>query len=85
MGPVQWPEIFVNENFVYPYSGIEKTHRYAAAVADGLCGWANCHLDGDIPEHFGKGMAKISEIVGSASPDRLNKAADELLISKETP
>lgn len=74
-----WPEIFTNENFAYPYGSIHKTQQYAAAVSDGLCGWATCHLGGEIPQSFGKGMVKISTIVGTATPDGLMKAANKLL------
>ncbi len=81
MSQVIWPEIFTNENFTYPFSGIEKTQRYAAAVADGLCGWANCHLGGDVPENFGRGMVKISKIVGPATPGNLMAAASKLVPS----
>jgi len=76
---IMWPEIFTNDNFTYPYDSVHKTKRYAAAVSDGLCGWANCHLGGEIPKGFGKGMVKISEIVGTATPDGLMAAATDLV------
>ena len=79
MNGIVWPEILTNENFTYPYDSINKTKQYAHAVADGLCGWANCHLGGEIPKAFGKGMVKISSIVGTATPEGLMAAAAKLV------
>ena len=70
-----WPEIFINENFVYP----KNTKLPAVAIADGLAGWGNCHAGAEPPKNFGKGMAKINKIVGITTPDELIAAADKLL------
>ena len=70
-----WPEIFINENFEYP----DSTKRFGSAIADGLSGWGNCYAGAEIPENFGKGMAKIDEIVGVATPDELLEASDKFL------
>ncbi len=70
---ITWPEVITNPD--YEYSGEYIRER---AIAEGLCAWANCYMEKP-PENFGKGMAKISAIVGSASPDYLEKEADKII------
>jgi hypothetical protein len=51
-------------------------------IADGLNGWACCSLGVKPPDKFGEGMAIIASIVGTATPDGLDKLADEIIANK---
>lgn len=75
---MMWPEIITNPD--YEYSGVKIREH---AIADGCSAWACCHLaPEELPKNFGKGMAKISLIVGSASPEYLEKEADKIIECK---
>jgi len=69
-----WPEIFTDKDFEYS----KKIKQPNAAVADGLTGWANCHMSEGIPRHFSNGMLKILQITGTATSDGLMKIAGKL-------
>lgn len=71
---VIWPEIFTNKDFEYPIGAIQPN----TVITDGLIGWSCCMARAALPENFGKGMAKILEIVGVATPDDLLKMAEKL-------
>lgn len=49
------------------------------AIADGLSGWGNYYAGAEIPKNFGKGMAKIDEIVGCSTADGLMEASEDFL------
>ena len=69
-----WPDVFISGQNNYENT---KESR-ALAVADGLTGWANCHME-PAPERFGEGMASIGLFLGeSILPENLSKMADEL-------
>ena len=81
MNEYQWPEVFTSPDFEYPGvldPGVDTKTRLGMAIADGLCGWANCCAGSPIPEGFGKGMVKIGAVVGvSPTPDGLDAAANK--------
>ena len=56
------PEVFTNPDFEYA----ETKDAKKRATADAYVGWANCLVGnkGGMPEGFGKGMAKVREIIG---------------------
>jgi hypothetical protein len=63
---------------------LPKEWSKESLIADGLCGWGCCMAGNKPPEKFGEGMALISTIVGTASPDGLSKLADEFLKSRKS-
>ena len=68
MSIVQWPEIFTNKDFEYQEK--DKERLEAMACADGLTGWGICKSGYAPAEHFGSGMIKIENILGTTSDDK---------------
>ena len=73
-----WPEIFTDPYMSYHKDKDPET-RKRIAIADGLCGWANCMAGSKPTKEFGEAMARLSQIVGiNGSPDSFMEAADRL-------
>lgn len=70
-----FPEIFITGE-------LPRKWTRESLISDGLCGWANCMCGTEPPKNFGKGMSLISGKVGSATPDGLDRLANELLTKK---
>lgn len=74
-----WPEVFTTGK-IYTVSKEGK----AQAVADGLCGWANCMSGNTPPPEFGEGMTQIGSFLGIVPlAENLHKLADEIIKGKE--
>ena len=79
-----WPELILNPDAEFK-PDVAPEHRQAAAIAEGLSAWGCCHagsaLAGKLPEGFGRGILRLSQIAGldSATPEAFHKAADEFL------
>ena len=74
---VFWPPILTDPDFEY-----EGEHVRERAIADGLTGWGLSHAGNKAPQQFGMGMAKISEIVGTALPEKLIEEAKKLKLGR---
>lgn len=55
-----WPEVFTNENFVYPDKSIETREK---ACKDGLIYWFNRHVANQIPANSELGLLKIGQLL----------------------
>jgi hypothetical protein len=58
------------------YSSIEDYKQMV--LADALNDWGSCMAGGTLPENFGTGMAEVSVLLGTASPDGLMELARQL-------
>ncbi len=73
---ITWPEIFITGKLPENYTKPEL-------IADALTGWAHCSMRAEIPKNFGQGMAAISGILGTATPNGIDKLAEEFLATKK--
>ena len=69
----QWPEIFQTENL--------EGRSNPELCADALVAWGNCHMGYEIPESFGRVLAKVGERLGiSPIGEELIKWAKENVV-----
>lgn len=71
---ITWDEVFNTGKIDYP-----NTHEgTGAAIATGLCGWANCMMGNKPPENFGNGMVALGQFLAiSPTADGFKEAADK--------
>lgn len=76
--PAFWPDVFITGQLP-DRSEYDSETQKALACADGLTGWALCHMGNEPPDQFGKGMVAIGLLLGiNATGENLSKYADRI-------